>query len=117
MSFLSLKPIILSQPHSPLVGFNGAKDNTLPGVFQKTIKKDKGEEFTFGGFRSLPHIDAKVSPLHVIFDLKGVFIGKEYFKINHLMPPPFNFAWDHTLLGKSVVPKPTLKEFFLRCLK
>jgi hypothetical protein len=22
-----------------------------------------------------------VSPLHVMFDLKGVFVGKEYFKI------------------------------------
>jgi len=57
-----------------------------------------------------------VSPLHVIIDLKGVFVGKEYFRINHLLLPPFNLAQGRTLLGKNVVLKLTLKEFLPRCL-
>jgi hypothetical protein len=61
--------------------------------------------------------DAEVNPLHVIFDLKGVLIGKEYFRINHLLPPMFNLACDPTLLGKNIVPKLDLKEFLLRCLE
>jgi hypothetical protein len=61
--------------------------------------------------------DAEVNPLHVIFDLKGVLIGKEYFRINHLLPPMFNLARDPTLLGKNIVPKLDLKEFLLRCLE
>jgi len=53
----------------------------------------------------------------VIFDLKGVLVGNEYFKINHLLPLPFNLARGRTLLGKNVVPRLALKEFLLRCLK
>ncbi len=59
----------------------------------------------------------EVNLLHVIFDSKEVFVGKEYFKVNHLLPPPFNVAWGPTLLAKNVAPMPILKEFFLRCLK
>jgi hypothetical protein len=61
--------------------------------------------------------DAKVSPLHMIFDLKGFLVGKEYFRINHLLPPLFNLAQGPTLLGKNIVPKLVLKEFLLRCLE
>jgi hypothetical protein len=61
--------------------------------------------------------DTKVSPLHVIFKLKGVLVGKEYFIANHLLPPLFNLAWGPTILGKSVVPMLILKEFLLRCLE
>jgi hypothetical protein len=50
-----------------------------------------------------------VNILHVIFYLKGVLVGKEYFKINHLLPLAFNLAWGPTLLNKSIIPKPTLK--------
>jgi hypothetical protein len=53
----------------------------------------------------------------VIFDLKGVLVGKDYFKINHLLPPPFNLARARTLLNKNIVPMLVLKEFLLRCLK
>ncbi len=57
-----------------------------------------------------------MSPLHVIIDLKGVFVGKEYFRINRFLLPPFNSAQGRTLLGKNVVLKLTLKEFLPRCL-
>ncbi len=53
--------------------------------------------------------DVEVNILHVIFYLKGVLVGKEYFKINHLLPPAFNLAWGPTLLNKSIIPKPALK--------
>jgi hypothetical protein len=46
-----------------------------------------------------------------------VFVGKEYFKINHLLPLLFNLAWGCTFLGKNVIPSPALKEFLMRCLK
>jgi len=58
-----------------------------------------------------------VNPLHVIFNLKGVLVGKDYFIINHLLPLPFNLTQDQTLLGKSIVPKLALKEFLFRCLE
>jgi hypothetical protein len=58
-----------------------------------------------------------VSPLHVIFNLKGVLVGKDYFKINHLLPPMFNLTQIHTLLSKSVVPRLNVREFLLRCLE
>jgi hypothetical protein len=77
------------------VGFNGAGDDPLPSVLHETAKEDKGKELTLRGFKSPPLVDAedaKVSPLQVIFDLKGVLVGKEYFRINHLLLPPFNLA-------------------------
>ncbi len=101
------------------MGFNGAGDDTLPSVFHETAKENKGKELALRGFRSPPFVnaeDAKVSPLQVIFYLKGVLVGKEYFRINHLLLPPFNLAWGCTLLGMNVVPRLVLKEFLLRCL-
>jgi hypothetical protein len=67
-----------------LLGFDGAKKDALPGVLHETIKEDKGKELAFRGFRSPPPVDvedAEVCPLHVIFDLKGFLVGKEYFII------------------------------------
>lgn len=58
-----------------------------------------------------------VSPLQMNFDLKKVFVGKYYFRINHLMLLPFNLTEGRTLLGKSIVPRPTLKKFLMRCLE
>jgi len=116
----SLKRLVLSRPHSPLAGFNGPEDDGVSGVLHETTKEDKGKELVLGGFKSFPPMDikdAEVNPLHVIFDLKGVFVGKEYFRINHLLLPPFNLVWGPTLLGKNVVPRLALKEFLLRCLK
>jgi hypothetical protein len=84
------------------------------------IKEDKGQKLAFKGFKYPPPIDTKnveVSPLHVIFNLKGVLVGKDYFKINHLLPSSFNLVQGHTLLGKNVFPKPILKEFLPSCLK
>ncbi len=52
----------------------------------------------------------------MIFNLKRVFVGKDYFRINHLMPLPFNLVQGPTLLGKNIVPRLVLKEFLLRCL-
>jgi hypothetical protein len=49
--------------------------------------------------------------------LKGVLVEGYYFGINPLLPLSFNLAWGLPLLGKSIVPKPTLKEFLLRCLE
>jgi hypothetical protein len=103
-----------------LLGFNGVENDAFPSVHHGTAKEDKGKELTLESFKSPPPVDAedmKVSPLHVIFNLKGVIIGKEYFKIIHLLPPSFNLAQGPTLLNKSVVPKLTLKEFLLKCLK
>ncbi len=97
-----------------------ASDDTFPGFLHETTKKDKGKKLAFGSFRSPPLIDAKntdMSPLQVIFDLNKVLVRKEYFRINHLLLPLFNLAHGCILLGKSVVPKPTLKEFLLRCLE
>jgi hypothetical protein len=41
----------------------------------------------------------EISPLHVIFDLKWVLVGKEYFNFNDLLPLLFKLVWGHTLLG------------------
>jgi hypothetical protein len=57
-----------------------------------------------------------MSPLHVIFNWKGVLVGKDYFKINHLLPPLFNLARGPTLLGKNVISRLAPKEFLSRCL-
>jgi len=77
------------------VGFDGARDDILLKVLHEVVKEDKGRKLDFGGFKSPLPIDAKdtkVSPLHVIFNLKGVLVGKEYFKINHLLPSSFNLV-------------------------
>jgi hypothetical protein len=104
----------------PFAGYDGAKDDKLFGVLHEIIKKIKGKKLAFEGFKVPPFVnakDAEVSPLHVIFDLKGILVGKEYFRINHLLPPTFNIAWGCTLLGKSIISKPTLREFLLRRLE
>jgi hypothetical protein len=104
----------------PLAKFDGAKNDAFLGVFHGTIKEDKGKELTFKGFKSpvlMDTEDAEVNLLHVIFNFKGVLVGKEYFRVDHLLPPPFNLIWGPTLLSKSIVPRPTLKEFILRCLE
>jgi hypothetical protein len=71
------------------------EDDALRGIFHETAKENKGKEFAFGGFGSLLCVDTKhveVSPLHMIFDLNGVIVGKEYFRINHLLLSSFNLA-------------------------
>jgi hypothetical protein len=58
--------------------FDQAKDDALPGVLHEIAKEYKANKFILGGFRSPPPVhtkDAEVSPLHVIFDFKGVFVG------------------------------------------
>jgi hypothetical protein len=102
------------------VRFNGAENDKLLGVLHEIAEEDKGKKLAFEGFGSPPPIDAmdvEVNPLYVIFDLKKVLVGKDYFIINHLMPLPFNLTQGCTLLGKNIVPRPTLKEFFMRCLE
>jgi hypothetical protein len=77
------------------VGFNGAKDDGVHGILHKTTKQDKGIEFTFRGFKFPLPMDAEdveVTSLHMIFDLNGVLVGKEYFRINHLLSPSFNLV-------------------------
>ncbi len=116
----SLQELVLTHPHSTLVGFNGDETNTFIGIFDEFFKQNKGKKLTFRMFKSPPPIDAKdikANPLHVIFDLKGVLVEGYYFGINPLLPLSFNLAWGLPLLGKSIVPKPTLKEFLLRCLE
>jgi len=103
-----------------IVGFDGARNEKPLLVLHEIVEEDKGPQLAFGGLKSPSPIDtkgAKVSPLHVIFNLKGVLVGKDYFRINHLLPPTFNLIQIHTLLSKSVVPRLNVKEFLLRCLK
>jgi hypothetical protein len=76
------------------VGFDGVKSDKISRVLLEIAKEDKGKEFTFGGSKSF-YVDAKdmeISLLHMIFNLKGVLVGKEYFKSNHLLPLPFNLV-------------------------
>jgi hypothetical protein len=120
LSFPSFERSILSQPHLLLAGFDGAKEDALPKVLHEIVEENKGNKLTLKGFRSLPFMEAKdanVSPLHVISDLKGVLVEKDYFKISHFLLPSFNLAQGPTLLDKRIVPKPTQKELFLRCLE
>ncbi len=49
-----------------------------------SANKNKGKELIFGGFKSPLLVDAKdmkVNPLHVIFNLNGVLVGKEYLEL------------------------------------
>jgi hypothetical protein len=46
----------------------------------KLPRKIRGKGLAFGGVRSPPPIDVEdmeVNPLHAIFNLKGVLVGKE----------------------------------------
>jgi hypothetical protein len=57
-------------------------------VLHATTKENKGKELAFEGFKSsflVDTKDAKVGPLHMIFNLKGVIVEKEYSKVNHFM--------------------------------
>ncbi len=77
------------------MGFNGAENDALPSVLHGIVEEDKGKKFVLEGFKSsllMDTKDAKVSPLHVVFYLKGVLVGKEYFRVNHLLPLSFNLA-------------------------
>jgi hypothetical protein len=77
----------------PHVGFDGVKDDKIFKDLHETTEKDKGKKLALRDFKSPPPIDAKdveVNPLHMIFNLKKVLVGKEYFKINHLQPLLFN---------------------------
>ncbi len=117
---LSLEPFVPSWLHLPLARFDRAKDDTFPGVFHEIVKEDKGKELILEDFRSPPPIDIKdmeVSPLHVVFNLKRVFVGKEYFRTNHLLLALFDLAQGCTLQSENVVPRLTLKEFLLKCLE
>jgi hypothetical protein len=65
---------------SPLEGFHEVGDEKLPQVFLEFAKEDKGPKFIFEGFKFSPFVDAKdmdMSPLHVIFNLKGVLVEKD----------------------------------------
>lgn len=80
MSLPSLRPFVPLWPQSSLARFDGVRDEKISSVLHEIVEKYKGLEFSFEGFRPLPLVDtedAKVSPLHVIFELKGVFVGKE----------------------------------------
>ncbi len=116
----SFEPLVSIQLHLTFARFDGARDDTLHIVLHEFVEEDKWKELALKSFRSPPPIntkDVKVNPLQMIFNLKRVLVGKDYFKINHFLPLSFNLAWGCTLLGKNIVPRPTLKQFLLRCLK
>jgi len=58
-----------------------------------------------------------VNPLHIIFNLKGVLVGKEYFSINNLLTLPHSIGHHPTILNNKVILKLGLKEFLMRCIK
>jgi hypothetical protein len=89
----------------------GLEIKKLLQVLLEIAEEDKGPKLTLGGFKSPPHVDAKdveVSPLHMIFYLKGNLVRKDYFKINHMLPPSFNLVQGCTLLGKNIVSRSCL---------
>jgi hypothetical protein len=95
LSLPTLEWLIPSHLHLPFAWFDGAKEDALPKVFHETIKEDKGKELAFGGFKSFLPVDTKdmeMNPLHVIFDLKGVLVGKDSFRINHFLLLLLNLA-------------------------
>jgi len=51
-----------------------------------------------------------VSPLHVVFLVKGVFMGKEYYSIT---PPKLCGL----MLSKRIVLRSSLEEFLRRCIE
>jgi hypothetical protein len=65
---------------SPLEGFHRVGDEKFPQVFLEFAKEDKGPKLIFEGFKFSPFVAAKdmeMSPLHMIFNLKGVLVGKD----------------------------------------
>jgi hypothetical protein len=57
----------------PLAGSDGAENEKPLPIFHEIVEEDKGPQLAFGDFRSPSPINtegAKVSPLHVIFNLK-----------------------------------------------
>jgi hypothetical protein len=102
------------------VGFDVARNEKLLLVLHVITKEDKGPKLALRGFRSSSFAnvkDTKVNILHMIFNLKGVLVGRAYFRINHLLPLSYSLAWNHTLLNKKVVPRPCLKGLFFKCLE
>jgi hypothetical protein len=93
----------------PLVGLDNARDVKLPAILHEIGKKDtRGSKLPFRAFKSPPPVDIKdfeVNLLHVIFYLKGVLVGKEYFSINHLLLMPYSIGHLPTLLNKKVIPR------------
>jgi hypothetical protein len=71
------------------------RDEKLPPFFHEIVKEDKGPQLALRGLIFPLPIDVKdteVNFLHTIFNLKGVLVGKDYFRINHLLPPLFNLV-------------------------
>ncbi len=105
----------------PFIRFDNAKDVKLPPILHEIGEEDiRGSKLPFKGFKSCLLVDARdfeVSFLHVIFDLKGVLVGKEYFSINHLLPLPYSVGCLPILLNKRVIPRPSLKEFLMKCIE
>ncbi len=72
----------------------------------KLAKNTRGSKLPLKGFKYPPLINIKdfeVSLLHVIFYLKGVLVGKEYFSINHLSFMPCSIGLLPTLLNKGII--------------
>jgi hypothetical protein len=71
-------------------------DEKLCGILHETIEEGKGPKLALGSLKSSPPIDTKdtkVSPLHTTFNLKGVLVKKDHFRINHLLPLLFNLHY------------------------
>jgi hypothetical protein len=65
-----------------LTRFHGVETNTRPRFFHESAKENKRTKLIFRVFTSPLLVDAEdmeVNPLHVIFDLKKVLVGKDYF--------------------------------------
>jgi hypothetical protein len=103
------------------VRLDDAKDVKLPPIFHEIGKEDtRGSKLPFGGLKFPPPIDAKdleINLLQIIFYLKGVLVRKEYFSINHLLPLPYSIGHFPTLPNKKVIPRPSFKEFLMRCIE
>jgi hypothetical protein len=102
------------------IGLDDARDVKLLAIVHEIGEQDtRGSKLPFRGFKSPPPIDVKdfeMSLLHVIFYLKRVLLGKEYFPINHLLLMPYSIGRFRTLLNKKVIPRLGFKEFFMRCI-
>jgi hypothetical protein len=104
-----------------LVGLDDVRDVKLLTIVHEIGEQDtRGSKLPFRGFKSPPPIDIKdfeMSLLHIIFYLKCVLVGKEYFPINHLLLMPYIIGLLCTLLNKKVIPRLGFKEFLMRCIK